>query len=263
MDPQDGKLPGHKASMMWRYRFVFMAAWMVLLLAFLGKPFTKLPALHYSTASGLIHSTADRLDQFQPLQNEPSVRLNNDTADLGPITNGPEHVDSNVNEPTDSSANESESSSSSSSSSSKTVSGEKANGSKLSDGSFDDESNDAPTVFEKPKDFKIIGLVFFGRPVTVAILDCYLRRNLARHGGFLDEIHWVANTKSEKDLEWLDGLIESEDSYRKIVPRAKGYDNIWRDAVKQGVMYIKIDDDLVCRSFFFSFCFFLLLRASC
>lgn len=58
--------------------------------------------------------------------------------------------------------------------------------------------------FAKPEGFKIIGLIFFGRPDRVAILDCYLKKNLVENGGFLDEVHWVANTNKEQDFSiWI------------------------------------------------------------
>lgn len=98
--------------------------------------------------------------------------------------------------------------------------------------------------FEKPKDFKIIGLVFFGRPPVVAILDCYLKKNLVSNGGFLDEVLWAVNTHEAEDLKYLEELIKTSENYKKVDLPQDGYKAIWANAVEDGPMYIKIDDDM-------------------
>lgn len=99
--------------------------------------------------------------------------------------------------------------------------------------------------FKKPQGFKIIALIFYGRAPVVAILDCYLKKNLVSNGGFLDEVHWAINTSEQSDLEYLDELIETADSYKKIEIPGFGYNSIWEHAVKPEHLYIKIDDDIV------------------
>lgn len=99
--------------------------------------------------------------------------------------------------------------------------------------------------FEKPQGFKIVALIFYGRAPVVAILDCYLKKNLASNGGFLDEVHWAVNTSEQKDLEYLDELVKTADSYKKIDIPGPGYNSIWEHAVKPEHLYIKIDDDIV------------------
>ncbi|KAL8833292.1 MAG: hypothetical protein Q9170_004351 [Blastenia crenularia] len=99
--------------------------------------------------------------------------------------------------------------------------------------------------FEKPVDFKIIGLIFFGRPPVVAILDCYLKKNLVTNGGFLDEVHFVVNTDKKDDIKYLDGLVKTSDLYKKIELPELGYNSVWQHAVEPEHMYIKIDDDMV------------------
>ena len=99
-------------------------------------------------------------------------------------------------------------------------------------------------TWEKPTDFKIIGLVFFGRPAVVAILDCYLRRNLVSNGGWLDEVQFVANTPNEDDIGWLDILVDDEELYKKVTKTELGFNHIW-ELVEPEHMYIKIDDDIV------------------
>lgn len=102
-----------------------------------------------------------------------------------------------------------------------------------------------PHRFEKPSGFKIIALVFYGRAPVVAVLDCYLKKNLVVNGGFLDEVHWAVNTANQEDLDFLDKLVETADSYKKILIPGSGYNNIWEHAVEPEHMYIKIDDDIV------------------
>lgn len=101
------------------------------------------------------------------------------------------------------------------------------------------------SIFIKPEGFKIVGLIFFGRPDRVAILDCYLKRNLVENGGFLDEVHWVANTKNEQDLQYLDALIPTSPSYSRINLPELGFENVWEHAIESSNLYIKIDDDVV------------------
>ena len=71
------------------------------------------------------------------------------------------------------------------------------------------------------------------------------QRNLVQNGGFLDEVHWAANTDKVEDLEWLDGIIPQVENYKKLDMTDKlGFENAWAD-VERGTMYIKIDDDVV------------------
>ena len=112
------------------------------------------------------------------------------------------------------------------------------------------QSSAPPTVmqphrFEKPQGFKIIALIFYGRASVVAVLDCYLKKNLVSNGGFLDEVHWAINTSNQEDLDYLDELVKTTDAYKKIIIPEFGYANIWEHAVEPEHMYIKIDDDIV------------------
>lgn len=99
--------------------------------------------------------------------------------------------------------------------------------------------------YEKPQGFKIIALIFFGRPPVVSILDCYLKKNLISNGGFLDEVHWAVNTNIEADVQYLDQLIQTTELYKKITIPSLNYKSIWEHAVEPDHMYIKIDDDIV------------------
>lgn len=106
--------------------------------------------------------------------------------------------------------------------------------------------------FSKPEGVKIIALIFYGRPETVSILDCYLKQNLVSNGGFLDEVHWAVNTDDPPRLAYLDGLVKTSNSYIKVKLPGLGFDSIWATAVKRGNIYIKIDDDVVSLRIIFS-----------
>lgn len=83
----------------------------------------------------------------------------------------------------------------------------------------------------------------------MSVLDCYLKRNLVVNGGFLDEVHWMANTDKELDLIYLDNLVSSTESYKKFSIAELGYTDIWAHAKANDTLYIKIDDDIVsCRA---------------
>ena len=98
----------------------------------------------------------------------------------------------------------------------------------------------------KPEGFKIVGMVFYGRPATVSILDCYLKRNLVTNGGFLDEVHWMVNTNDQYDRRYLDDLTDSSELYKKVAINETGqWANVWAHATDNETLYVKIDDDMV------------------
>lgn len=99
----------------------------------------------------------------------------------------------------------------------------------------------------KPKDLKVIGLVFFGRKDRVRILNCYLERNLASNGGWLDEVHWVRNTDTKEDVDYLHELIENHSAYKLVEIKEHGfvgYGLAW-STLEEGAIYLKVDDDVV------------------
>jgi hypothetical protein len=127
-----------------------------------------------------------------------------------------------------------------------------------------------------PKDFRTVGLVFYGRRSRVSILDCYLKvrpfnsiseklkltlysplqRNLKENGGSLDEVIFVARTNDVEDLQWLDQLVTTTPGYSRHNltepgedPSLVDYGKVW-DMAERGTMYIKIDDDVVRSSYF-------------
>lgn len=105
------------------------------------------------------------------------------------------------------------------------------------------------TPILKPRDFKIIGILFFGRRDTLSVLECYLRANLVSHGGFLDEIHFVVNTGNEDDIAWLANMVVQVKDYRRVELEEDGFtqnfNSIYAQSIERDHMYIKIDDDLV------------------
>ncbi|KPI44199.1 uncharacterized protein AB675_6275 [Cyphellophora attinorum] len=100
--------------------------------------------------------------------------------------------------------------------------------------------NLANQKYVKPKNVKVIGLVFFGRRD---------RRNLVANGGWIDEVHWVLNTGKKPDLAYLEEILAGEPAYKKIDLSDEGigfegYGHAWGH-VERGAYYIKIDDDVV------------------
>ena len=78
------------------------------------------------------------------------------------------------------------------------------------------------------------------------------QRNLAENGGSLDEVKFLARTNDIEDLNWLDELVTTSDSYSRVDLTEAGqdasnvnYGKVW-DVAEPGVMYVKIDDDVVC-----------------
>ena len=101
-------------------------------------------------------------------------------------------------------------------------------------------------VYVKPEGVKIIGFIFYGRPMMINVLDCYLRKNLAVNGGYLDEVHFVANTPVQEDLDYLDALVEEVPEYVRV-NRTGLWKKLW-DYTAQfdpETIFVKIDDDIV------------------
>ena len=104
---------------------------------------------------------------------------------------------------------------------------------------------------KKPTGMKIYGLVFYGRRHTVEILDCYLRKNLVKHGGWLDEIHFLINTPVQEDLDFIAELLPKVPQYRGIYMEEgtdmRDFESVWRQGLQHSTddLYVKFDDDLV------------------
>ncbi|TWU70346.1 hypothetical protein ED733_000038 [Metarhizium rileyi] len=93
---------------------------------------------------------------------------------------------------------------------------------------------------------KIVGLVFYGRRDQASILDCYLKRNLAKNGGVLDEVVWLQRTENKDDLAFLEKLVSSDSHYMRVdVDRTEGGYASAYDGIEDDVLYVKIDTDIV------------------
>ncbi|KAL9575914.1 MAG: hypothetical protein Q9212_007567 [Teloschistes hypoglaucus] len=104
-----------------------------------------------------------------------------------------------------------------------------------------------------PQDFRVVGLVFYGRRSRVSILHCYLQQNLKANGGALDEIIFLVRTDDADDLAYLDEIVADTPGYtrRDLSDGDDGgraskitYGQAW-EVVEKGTMYIKIDDDIM------------------
>lgn len=74
----------------------------------------------------------------------------------------------------------------------------------------------------------------------------FIQANLKENGGLLDAVHFVVKTTEPADVEWLDKLIPTSESYKKLEledPKAD-HKEAWR-FFERGKMYLKIDDDMV------------------
>ena len=74
---------------------------------------------------------------------------------------------------------------------------------------------------------------------------------MVENGGMLDEVLFAARTNDVEDLKWLDQLVASTPGYSRLNLTHPSGDSskvpfgaVW-DVVERGVMYIKIDDDIV------------------
>jgi hypothetical protein len=67
----------------------------------------------------------------------------------------------------------------------------------------------------------------------------------------LDEVLFVVRTDARKDLVWLGDLVDSVPEYSKtfaVKGRYGDYTDAWK-VVQNGVLYVKIDDDVVRSAF--------------
>ncbi|KAI0521426.1 hypothetical protein F5B22DRAFT_662554 [Xylaria bambusicola] len=105
-----------------------------------------------------------------------------------------------------------------------------------------------PGGWKKPHGIAIKALVFYGRKRTVDFLDCYLQKNLAVNGGYLDEIWFMIHTDIEEDLKYLKELVLQRPQYKIVMPgqcQGFNYACMWDPVVEDNTIYIKIDDDIV------------------
>ncbi|EED13626.1 conserved hypothetical protein [Talaromyces stipitatus ATCC 10500] len=106
------------------------------------------------------------------------------------------------------------------------------------------------TPLVKPDGVRIVGVVFYGRRDRSSLLECYLRKNLASFGGWLDEVIWAANTEDADDLSYGEHIAGTADEYTflpiKNENKDDGYLNIYTHAFTEpDTIYVKMDDDIV------------------
>lgn len=94
---------------------------------------------------------------------------------------------------------------------------------------------------------RVEAMVFYGRRQSVAMLDCYLRRNLVSNGGVLQQVTFFVKTADAADLQFLERLLAAEpEYYRKITLPDKGWSySQYYEALDSSTWYFKVDDDVV------------------
>jgi hypothetical protein len=110
-----------------------------------------------------------------------------------------------------------------------------------------DTAFDGSDWLVKPKDLRVVGVVFYGRRDRSSILECYTRQNLVSNGGWLDEVIWAANTDNEEDIAWINTVAaNSNGDYKVVRMDQKGYGNVYEATfTDRKTIYVKIDDDVV------------------
>jgi hypothetical protein len=81
-----------------------------------------------------------------------------------------------------------------------------------------DSSKLKPSVPLTIDNVRVVVVLFYGRKPSVEILNVYLQRNLRRCGGIIDEIQFIVNTDTPRDLEYLDELLATEPEIYKRAP---------------------------------------------
>ncbi|CCG83807.1 protein of unknown function [Taphrina deformans PYCC 5710] len=96
---------------------------------------------------------------------------------------------------------------------------------------------------------EVVVRVFYGRRAMIEILEVYLRRNLRRNGGILNRVEfaWQGGSAHPEDVQYLEHLVKVEPDYvslSSVSGQAGGYSARY-DGIKDGTIYIKMDDDMV------------------
>ncbi|KAJ5184220.1 hypothetical protein N7492_001836 [Penicillium capsulatum] len=103
----------------------------------------------------------------------------------------------------------------------------------------------------KPVGVPIIAVIFYGRRHRASVLECYLRKNLASQGGWLDQVIWAVNTKIPGDIVYAEEITKTAPEYKYLAISTPDedethYTQVWYDAFKdENAIYLKIDDDVV------------------
>lgn len=98
----------------------------------------------------------------------------------------------------------------------------------------------------KPAGTRVVGVVFYGRRDRSSLLECYLRKNLASNGGWLDEVIWAANTEDKQDLAYGEEITKTAPEYTYMPITNGNFMGIYLKAFTEpDTIYLKIDDDVV------------------
>jgi hypothetical protein len=112
--------------------------------------------------------------------------------------------------------------------------------------------NEVKKPFAKPLGLEVIAAVMYSRRDRTAILDCYLQRNLASNGGYVDKVIFVPETGIEEQLDWLSALVSSTPGYYLLGSTREGYideqastfGRAWAFA-QSGPLYIQVSSETV------------------
>ncbi|KAI1451108.1 hypothetical protein F5Y02DRAFT_406205 [Annulohypoxylon stygium] len=103
--------------------------------------------------------------------------------------------------------------------------------------------------WQKPRGFKVVAVVFYGRKRNVDILDCYLQENLVSRGGYLDDVWFIVHTKKAEDIAWLNEFVKKSPYYKQKDLGSCGEEEanacVWDYLVDENTLYIKMDDDIL------------------
>ncbi|KAL4994799.1 hypothetical protein BDV10DRAFT_175987 [Aspergillus recurvatus] len=100
----------------------------------------------------------------------------------------------------------------------------------------------SPRHFSKPRGIEIVALVPFHEPSRTEILACYLSRNLAFSGGFLDRVVFMPQTNHTESLEWLSSMVDGTSSYSVSETSHLLYEMVDENV---NTLFVWIDGDVV------------------
>ncbi|DBB14093.1 TPA: hypothetical protein ACH3X3_001050 [Trebouxia sp. C0006] len=96
----------------------------------------------------------------------------------------------------------------------------------------------------KSHKIRVAALIFYGRREYVRILNGYVKQNLLKNGGVLEEVVWIVQTDNKRDIAWLNNvLLPSEPEFYSTKSVAgKNYTEQYQ-SLDPDVYYVKLDDD--------------------
>lgn len=98
----------------------------------------------------------------------------------------------------------------------------------------------SPELVQSLSGINVVVAIFYGRRVSVSILDCYLQSNLKRNGGIVDKVQFFLGTDVKPDLDYLDQLLTANpEDYELVVPPKRGYSQNYA-MMDPDTLYIKI-----------------------